>query len=57
MTQKTPTDWSPNPSAEVNYDAYDSTTDAYDSSTDNYDAVIATDLADSEEVPTAWSKL
>lgn len=57
MTQKSPTDWSPNPSAEVNYDVYDSTTDAYDSTTDNYDAVIATDLADSEEVPTAWSKL
>lgn len=57
MTQKSPTDWSPNPSAEVNYDPYDSTTDAYDSSTDTYDAVIATDLADNEKLPVAWSSL
>lgn len=57
MTQKSPTDWSPNPSAEVSYDIYDSSTDAYDSSTDNYDAVIATDLLDSEKQPVVWSPL
>lgn len=57
MTQKTPTDWSPNPSAEINYDPYDSSTDAYDSITDNYDGVISTDMLDTERQPTAWSPL
>lgn len=57
MTQKSPVNWSPNPSAEVNLDVYDSSTDAYDSSTDNYDSVISGDLADNEKIPVAWSSL
>lgn len=57
MTQKTPTDWSANISAEANYDPYDSTTDAYDSATDDYDAVIATDLLDTDKTPIVWSTL
>jgi len=57
MTQKSPTDWSANPSAEVNYDPYDSSTDNYDSTTDNYDAVISTNLDDTEKLPAAWSAL
>lgn len=57
MTQKVPTRWSSNPSAETNYDLYDSSTDAYDSTTDTYDGVIATDMLDSERQPTAWSTL
>lgn len=57
MTQKSPTDWSANPAAEVNYGAYDSATDAYDSTTDNYDGVVSTNLLDTEKTPVAWSGL
>lgn len=57
MTQKTPTRWSANPSAETNYGPYDSSTDAYDSATDNYDGVINTDMLDTERQPTVWRNL
>jgi hypothetical protein len=57
MAQKTPTIWSGNPSAETNEYVYDSATDTYDSTTQNYDGVVDADLADTEKLPTVWSKL
>lgn len=57
MTQRTPTDWSGNISAETNLNAYDSATDTYDSTARTYDGVIATDLLDTDKQPTAWSPL
>lgn len=53
----TPTQWSNNPSAEVNEYAFDSATFAYNSSTQNYDGVVDADMADSEKQPTEWENV
>lgn len=52
---KTPTNWSPNISAEANQYAFDSSTLAYDSATQNYDGVVDADLADTDKTPVVWS--
>ena len=51
----TPTQWSGNPSAEVNEYPYDSASLDYDSANRNYDGVVDADMSDSEKVPTVWS--
>lgn len=57
MTQKTPVNWSPNPSAEVNLLTYDTFAATYDTSTATYDNIVVGDVADNEKVPVAWSSL
>lgn len=54
MSQKLPTNWSANPSAEVNYIIYDAPTVTYDSATTTYDSIVIGDQADTDKVPTVW---
>lgn len=51
---KTPTNWSPNISAEANLLTYDTFAATYDTATATYDNVVIGDVADSDKVPTAW---
>lgn len=57
MTQKSPTNWSTNPSAEVNLLTYDTFAATYDSATATYDNIVTGDQADSEKQPTDWNEL
>ena len=57
MAQKTPTNWSSNPSAEANLITYNSATTTYNSTTVTYSSIVVGDQADSEKVPADWNDL
>lgn len=52
---KTPTNWSPNSSAEVNLLTYDTFAATYDSANATYDNIVVGDQSDSDKVPTVWA--
>lgn len=54
---KTPTEWSNNPSSEVNQFVYDDATVDYDSSAKCYDGVVETNMSDRDIKPTDWDNV
>ena len=55
-TMKQPTNWSNNPSAEVNRVIYNSPTVQYDSATTTFDSVIPSNMSDKGKTPLDWNK-